>query len=193
MENINIKCVIVGDGAIGKTSLLLTYSTSVFPEKYEPTVFENYSANVIVDEKRISLVLWDTAGQEGYDHIRPLSYTQTDVFLVGYSVVSRTSFDNVKTKWVPEIKRHEPKVPIILIGTKIDLIDDSETINRLTEINQVPVTLSEGEALGKEIGAYCHLVCSALTQQGIRAIFEHAVRCILHKKSRKTIGCCTIF
>lgn len=60
--------------------------------------FDNYTCSLTVDQQPISLGLWDTAGQEEYDRLRPLSYPQTDVFLVCFSVVSPPSFDNVKSK-----------------------------------------------------------------------------------------------
>merc|ERR1719316_2479135 len=75
----------------------------------------------MADGKPINLGLWDTAGQEDYDRLRPLSYPQTDVFLVAFSLISRASFENVKQKWWPELKHHCPGVPTILVGTKLDL------------------------------------------------------------------------
>jgi Ras-related C3 botulinum toxin substrate 1 len=188
----NIKCVVVGDGAVGKTCLLISYTTNAFPGEYIPTVFDNYSANVMVDGKPINLGLWDTAGQEDYDRLRPLSYPQTDVFLVCFSVISNSSFENVKTKWVPEIQHHAPNIPILLVGTKSDLRKDENTIKQLNSRQQSMVALEAAQRMAKEIGAVNFLECSALTQEGLKQVFDEAIRAAMSKPTGKKKKACEL-
>jgi Ras-related C3 botulinum toxin substrate 1 len=139
----------------------------MFPTQV-PTVFDNFSANVMVDGKPINLGLWDTAGQEDYDRLRPLSYPQTDIFLVCFSIASRTSFDNVQTKWRAELQHHAAGVPFVLVGTKADLRGVKEC-----------VTEAEAQAMAKSLGAVAYMETSAATGQGLKPLFDQAINAVL--------------
>merc|ERR1719204_1204716 len=174
-----VKLVVVGDGAVGKTCLLISFTSDAFPKDYIPTVFENSNTSFVVDGTTISLALWDTAGQEEYDRLRPLSYPQTDVFLVCFSLVNESSFKNVGDKWVPEIRHHCPDAPFLLVGTKSDLRGaDSQD-----------VSAEEAIKLAKNIGAITFLECSALTQKGLHTVFNEAVRAVKSKPKKKSSKC----
>jgi Ras-related C3 botulinum toxin substrate 1 len=182
----NVKAVVVGDGAVGKTCLLVSYTSNCFPTDYIPTVFDNYCANVMVNGKPINLNLWDTAGQEDYDRLRPLSYPHSDVFLVCYSIVSPASFENIRNKWYPEVKHHCPDVPIILVGTKSDLRGDQKLLRQLSAKGIDLVSESDAAALGKEIGAVEVMECSALTQEGLKAVFDKSIHYGMNKPGVKS-------
>ena len=190
----NIKCVVVGDGAVGKTCLLISYTTNAFPGEYIPTVFDNYSANVMVDGKPVNLGLWDTAGQEDYDRLRPLSYPQTDVFLIAFSIISPHSFDNVKSKWWPELCHYAPGCPIVLVGTKADLRDDMAVVHQLKSKGLECISEEQGTQCAKEIGAVAYVECSALTQVGLKNAFDSCIQAALNKslKAKKKKANCIV-
>jgi Ras-related C3 botulinum toxin substrate 1 len=156
------------------------------------TVFDNYSANVMVDGKAVNLGLWDTAGQEDYDRLRPLSYPQTDVFLIAFSIISPNSYENVLSKWHPEIQHHCPGTPIILVGTKSDLRNDSNMIEKLASKGTQMVTPDLCEKRAKDIGAVKYLECSALTQDGLKTVFDEAIRAACAPKKKKKSGACML-
>jgi len=189
----SIKLVVVGDGAVGKTCLLIAYTSNKFPQDYVPTVFDNYTAHVMVEGKTISLGLWDTAGQEDYDRIRPLSYPSTDVFLLCFSLVNPVSFSNIKMKWLREVKHHCPNSKLILVGTKLDVREDKEKLEKLGD-GMKPVDSQDGENLANEIGAIKYMECSALTQKGLKQVFDEAIKAILRPRKvpvtkKKSEGC----
>jgi len=166
----HIKLVVVGDGGCGKTCLLISYSQGEFPTVYVPTIFENYVTNVKGPKNKIiELALWDTAGQEEYDRLRPLSYPDVNVLLVCYAINSLTSLHNVKETWTPEVKHFCPGIPIILVGTKMDLNVAGSDI----------VDFQEAERVAQEIGAAEHIRCSAKTTENINHVFNVAITCAL--------------
>ncbi len=136
-----------------------------------------------MDSKLVHLGLWDTAGQADYDRLRPLSYRDTDVFLVCFSVVSHASFENVKEKWVDEVKYHCPNVPMILVGTKHDLREDKAFVSDLAKKGLKPITPQQGEALAKELKMKKYIECSACTQHNVKQVFDEAVRVIISANS----------
>ncbi|KAJ7853356.1 P-loop containing nucleoside triphosphate hydrolase protein [Mycena olivaceomarginata] len=138
----------------------------------------------MVDGKIISLGLWDTAGQEDYDRLRPLSYPQTDVFLICFSLISPPSYENVKTKWCPEILHHMPSASVVLVGTKLDLREDQATIEKLRDRRMAPIQYEQGVQMQRDIGAVKYLECSALTQKGLKTVFDEAIRAVSNPPSR---------
>src|SRR3990167_3482867 len=99
MATETVKIVVVGDGGVGKTALLYSYTENKFKEDYLPTVFDNYSAGIDFNGRLLTLSLWDTAGQEEYARLRSLSYPETNIFFVCFDVTQEHSLENVKEIW----------------------------------------------------------------------------------------------
>merc|ERR1712176_1390864 len=136
----------------------------------------------------------DTAGQEDYDRLRPLSYPNTDVFIVCYSIISPTSLENVGNKWLPEIRHHCPNSPFLLVGTKSDLRKDSRALEKLKAKGASLVDLARAEEKGQEPAAARVMECSAKTQVGLKDVFDEAIRSLwppeLSLPRRKEGACC---
>lgn len=174
--------------------MLISYVSDSFPTEYVPTVFDNYQANVMVEGRPISLGLWDTAGQEDYDRLRPLSYPGTDVFIVSFSVIANSSLDNVKAKWLPEIRNFCPDSPFILVGTKSDLrgdrsfmdarpgtqfVDPAKAMAMAEELQAAKLPTGDGKM------KTCCLECSAKSQDGLKAVFDTAIQVALMVRQEK--------
>ncbi|KAL0477660.1 Ras-related protein Rac [Acrasis kona] len=135
--------------------------------------------------KQLMLHCWDTAGQEDYDLLRPLSYPMTDVFLLCFSIVNETSRLNVSRKWVPELQHYSPNSKIILVGTKSDLRNDEKFIEKLTQDGLTITDMSLGEVTAKEINAVKYVECSAKDKESVNAVFTEGLRsALIHAESR---------
>lgn len=179
-----LKIVIVGDGGCGKTSLLMVYSQGSFPERYAPSVFEKYTANVTVGNKEVTLNLYDTAGQEDYDRLRPLSYQNAHLVLICYDVMNPTSFDNVTVKWFPEVSHFCPGTPRVLIGCKTDLRKDKELLRKLRAAQLEPITYLQGLTTCEEIQAAVYLECSAKFRENVEDVFREATKAALSAQKK---------
>ena len=144
----------------------ITYSTNKFPTEYVPTVFDNYAVDVKIDEKLYTVALFDTAGQESFDQLRPVAYPQTDIFLVCFSVVYPSSLQNVQKLWINEIRKYCPHTPLLLVGTKCDLRNNRDEIEKLAKKKERPVTQEEGGKAARQMKAVKYVECSSLTQEG---------------------------
>jgi len=188
-----VKLVVVGDGGVGKTCLLICYCKGDYPKEYVPTVFDNYVVSLTAGGELVELSLYDTAGQEEYDRLRPLSYANADVLLICFSVMSSTSLENVKTKWVKEVKHYRPNSPILLIGTKKDLRGNKQELEKMKEEKEEPVSTEMARKVQGQIGAVAYLECSAYTRENLKEVFDEALKAVLlaptveHKKDKRCI------
>ena len=178
-----VKCMVIGDNGVGKTSLLMTYCLGEFPSEYVPLYFDNYSMQVKIDELPYILNVFvkdfdtDYYGcEDAARRLRPITYRNADIFLVCFSVAEPASFRRVKEYWFPEIKHHCPNTPFILLGTKVDLRGDRATLDMLTKKQEEVVSKEEGEKMAEILKAAKYLECSALTRVGLKHVFDEAIR-----------------
>ncbi|KAH3767273.1 small GTP-binding protein domain [Pelomyxa schiedti] len=173
------KVVVVGDDACGKTCLLISYTTKTFPSEYVPTVFDNYSEKRIIDGKVVMCQLWDTSGQTKFDRLRPLSYIDTDVFILIFSVDDKTSYYNVAEKWYPEVQHYCPNAQCIVAAAKTDLRQPGKPI----------LTYQDGIKTAMQMGNLLYMECSALTRQGVYSLFEAAFKLASYGPALQAKGC----
>ena len=187
MKSIRKKLVIIGDGAC---DLLVVFSKKSFNDVSVPT--GNYVADIEVNNIQVELDLWDTVGQENFERFRLFSYPGTDVILLCFSISSPTSLEDISERWIDEVKKFCPNIPIILVGIKKDLRNDPKTIEELASKKQEPVKIEEGHAMAETINALAYLECSAKTKEGMKEVLETAARATLQVKKRRKVKCCML-
>lgn len=178
------KVVVIGDGSCGKTCFLEVYKSGVFPEEYVPTIVDNFVMKETGDNgEDVYLTMWDTSGQDEYDALRPLSYSNASLILICYSVEKKETLGNVDEKWLVEIQSLCKNVPFFLVALKSD-IRDSAPEEKAGDY----VTTRDGEELAKRIGARHFSECSSLTRKNVKETFKEITRQIIayQKSSRRS-------
>lgn len=191
-----IKCVVVGDNAVGKTRLICARACNTTLTQYQllsthvPTVWAIDQYRVcqevlersrdVVDEVSISLRLWDTFGDHHKD--RRFAYGRSDVVVLCFSIANPNSLNHVKTMWLPEIKHFCPRTPVVLVGCQLDLrYADLEAVNRARRPLARPIRPNDilppekGREVAKELGIP-YYETSVFDQFGIKDVFDNAVR-----------------
>lgn len=164
-----IKILAVGDDGVGKSGIFEGNKSSSL------SIYQKYEFNISHDENEYKIQAWDIAGQEEYNPIRFQTYKDMDIIVVCFSLVHPPSFGNVLERWYEELQEYCPNKPIILVGTKLDLVDDTKTLEKLKENQMTPVTHDEVVQTAKEIHAYSFIEISAYKNIGLKNIYEQIV------------------
>lgn len=174
------KIVVVGDGACGKTCLLEVFKKNTFPEDYIPTIIDNFVKDVEVEGEIISLAVWDTAGQEEYDAVRPVSYSETDLVFLCYSIENKDMLYNISDKWMPEIRNYCPLAGTFLIGLKSDLRSGDSSPKDKAKL----ASMEDGEKMKEKLGAAEFYECSARENYNVKEVFDAAALWLMKKKEK---------
>ncbi|XP_029981905.1 rho-related GTP-binding protein RhoV-like [Sphaeramia orbicularis] len=181
-----VSCMLVGDGAVGKTSMIISYIFNGYNSEYRQTAFDVFTGLVHVNGVPTRIKLIDTAGQEEFGHLRSLCYAHVDVFILCFSLVNPVSFDNITSKWIPQIRARNLTSPIVLVGTQSDLCHDVDVLIHLDQRNSRPVHLRQARRLAKRIRAHDYMECSALTQHNLKDVFDCAISAAMKQKHTGT-------
>ncbi|XP_059209782.1 rho-related GTP-binding protein RhoV-like [Centropristis striata] len=177
-----LSCMLVGDGAVGKTSMIISYIFNGYNNEYRQTAFDVFTGLVHVNGIPIRIKLIDTAGQEEFGHLRSLCYAHVDVFILCFSLVNPVSFENITSKWIPQIRAGNPTSPIVLVGTQSDLRYNVDVLIHLNQRGSKPVHFSRARKLAHKIRAYDCVECSALTQHNLKDVFDCAISAAVKHK-----------
>lgn len=164
-----IKITITGNGAVGKTSLCQQLTTGTIPGTYDLTIGCDIHQKKmeVVENKHVSLVLWDLAGQDRFESVRPTFYKGSHAAVVVFDLTSRGSFYDVRS-WVREIRRNAPQTPFVLVGNKSDKGNED-----LREVSR-----EEAEELAHELKVP-YLETSALDGSNVESVFQEATKLAL--------------
>ncbi|MHA1123607.1 MAG: Rab family GTPase [Candidatus Heimdallarchaeota archaeon] len=161
------KTIVVGDGAVGKTAITFRYAVGKFQENYKMTIGVDFTVKrEKVNDKEVKVQVWDTGGQEKFSKIRPLYYRGALGGLVVFDVTSRESFEHLDG-WMEEIQTNCTKIPIIIVGNKIDLKN-----RKITKEEARKYAAKISKQMGYKIP---YLETSAKTGETIKKVFRKLI------------------
>ncbi|KAK8398542.1 hypothetical protein O3P69_004005 [Scylla paramamosain] len=163
----NFKIVLLGEGCVGKTSLVLRYVEDKFNDRHITTLQASFlTKRVNLNGKRVNLAIWDTAGQERFHALGPIYYRESHGAILVYDITDEDSFQKVKN-WVRELRRMlGDDICLVIAGNKTDLERERH------------VSLEEAETYAREVGAL-HFLTSAKLNQGVEELFLELTRRML--------------
>jgi len=174
------KITVIGDGAVGKTSLIKKFTKGEFNEQYIMTLgaqFTQYSE--VIEDTPCQLVFWDIAGQESFSNLRPNFYRGSKAGLVVFSHEENDhgdkSYSNV-SKWLADIKKHCGKIPIIVFGNKVDLLENENSLLNADH----PKSDENINNIMKGHHFLGYYKTSALTGQGVTEAFQTLTKKLYH-------------
>jgi len=181
----DFSCVLLGDQAVGKSSLWWTYLNSEFPDSEQLQLLNNEKENS--QETQVGDVTYNiifsqdepiTENTNLRHRIQKLQ--KAKIFIIMYSIVDCRSFQNIKTKWVDELKRIDEDMPIVVVGNKIDLREEADQIPGLA-----PISTEEGQQMVEELGLNGFLEISSKQQEGLRDLLRVIVDGVLDGRNKK--------
>ena len=134
MHKLKKKMVLLGDGGVGKTSLINRFVLNRFDEKYIATIGTRVSKKTIeLGDYEITLMIWDILGQKGYQRVQWASFRGSEGAFLVFDLTRRSTFESLERYWIPELFKIAPNIPIIFLGNKKDLpnweVDEEEVAN----------------------------------------------------------------
>ena len=169
------KIALLGDSSVGKTNLVLRFTENTFTVNIPPTIGYDYKSKTIIlnkSKKKAKLQIWDTAGQERYMALSKTVFQRVDGVMLVYDITQLITFENI-LKWINIIREYNDLMPIILIGNKID------------KINERLVTFENGEKLAAENNIK-FMETSALTGENVDDAFINFGNDIINFLKNKT-------
>ena len=208
--DVSFKIIVIGDSGVGKSCLTNKATRNIFEDNYHATVgFEFFTFNLKINDKIVKLQIWDTCGQELYRSLISNFYRNTSLAIIVYSVTSELSFQNIDM-WLKELRTNAaPDVKVILIGNKIDLVDErviskeqgeifskKNKINKFVEasakngINTQSTFVEIGFLLYEDYLKYKDDDFTMSSEGTIKSIESKGNRSKLDKKIKRKMKCC---